>query len=150
MNCDRAKRLLSRYMDNELVDEQLLAQLEDHLHQCPGCTAELNTLTAMKRLIVQKQRISVKEGFLERITSSIGLDQAQLVRIKWLPEAGNLARKLIPVPALVAVVMFFLVFASINGLNPVDEYIFADLSTQEMGVLSGYIDSSDLLTQVVF
>jgi len=150
MDCIKVKRLLSSYIDNELVDEDLLVKIERHLNTCGGCKEELDTLTSVKNLMVKKERIEVKEDFLDSIKNNIKENQAQIIRIRWIPEAGSLARRLIPVPAVIAAVIFFLVFAQVNGLSPVDEYIYAGLSNEEMGVLSGYVDSTDLLTKMIF
>ncbi|MBN3039485.1 MAG: zf-HC2 domain-containing protein [Candidatus Omnitrophica bacterium] len=150
MNCYKAKRLLSRYIDNELKDESLRLKLHEHLKACEDCQREFHSLIAVKRLIAQKEKIKLTKDFLETLKLNIQNEQAQIIKIRWLPEAGNLARKLIPVPAIIAAFMFFMVVARLNGVNPVEEYLYADLSDEDIGILSGYVDSSELLTEVIF
>lgn len=40
MNCESIRELLGPYLDGELPDEQR-SQLEQHIQNCPGCTAEM-------------------------------------------------------------------------------------------------------------
>ena len=147
MNCSKVKRLLSRYIDKELLEQNVITQIEEHLKVCPDCKAELQSLVSTGALISQKERIAVGEDFLARLKDRLR-PQPQVVRLRWLPEAGDLARRLIPVPIVATMLMFALVFSRLNGLNPVDQYIVADLSNEEIGILGGYIDDSDLLNLV--
>lgn len=149
MNCGKVKRLLNRYVDKELIDQGLIAFVEGHLASCPDCKAQLQSLAATKTLISQKERITVGEDFLARLKDKLR-PKPQLARMRWVAEAGNLARRLIPVPAAVTVLMFALLFLRLNGVDPVEEYLFADLSNKEISILSGYVDNADLLTEVVF
>ena len=149
MKCNKVKVLLNRYIDKELAEQNLQGLIEEHLRSCPRCQAELKALAATKDLFAQKEKIAVGEDFLERIKERLE-EQPQIIRIKWLPEAGELARRLIPVPVITAVLIFALVFGRMNGANPVDEYIFEDLTNTEIGILSGEIDNSELLNEVLF
>ncbi len=150
MRCDKIKRFLSRYIDKELVDKKLKALIEKHLDICPHCQAEFNALVKVKGLIAEKGRITVGGEFLVGLKNRLE-PEAPVIRLRWLPEAGDLARRLIPVPVVIMILMLSLVFTRLNGaFSPVDEYIFSDLTNEEMGILSGYIGSSDLLTNVVF
>lgn len=149
MRCRKVKRALNRYIDKELVDKDVLGQIEEHLDICPRCKAQLNSLLSIKGFITQKERVTTEEGFLDRLKDNLR-EKASIIKIGWLPEAGKLARRLIPVPVAIMILMSTLIFAKVNGLSPVDEYIFGDLTNEEMGILSGYIDNSDLLTKTVF
>lgn len=147
MRCGKVNRLLNRYIDDEL-DKRLTDLIEQHLQVCPNCKQELNALESIKGVVRQKERVAAEEGLLERIKDRLQ-PAPQVIRIKWLPEAGNLARRLIPIPMAAMTIIFTLMLTRLNGVNPVDEYIFSDLTNEEVGILSGYIDNSDLLTRVV-
>lgn len=149
MRCDRVKRNLGRYIDKELVNKKAVALIEEHLHRCPRCRSELNSLISMKDLISQKERVTTEDDFLIRLKNKLK-PEAQITRLRWVAETGNLARRLIPVPVAAMMLMFALIFSRVDGLNPVDEYIFADLTNKEIGIISGYIDNSDLLTNMIF
>jgi len=47
MNCNKAKDLLLSYLDNELSPLETVS-IEDHLSNCPGCSAELEALAETK------------------------------------------------------------------------------------------------------
>ena len=146
MNCAQVKRFLNRYIDKEIEDKELIALVDEHIKNCPHCQTELDTMISMKNFITQKERISAEEDFLVNLKKKLE-GEAPIINIKWLPQAGELARRLIPVPVISMIVMFVLVFSQLNGLTSIDEYLYADLSNEELAVLGGYIDSSDLLTQ---
>ena len=149
MRCNRAKRFLNRYIDKETVNKEVISQIEGHLDKCHHCKAELSSLTSMKDLIAQKEKINVEENFLIRLKDKLR-KTSPIIKMRWLPEAGNLARRLIPVPLAAAVLICTLMFVKLNGINSFDDYIFSDLTNEEIGVLSEYIDSSDLLIDAVF
>jgi len=54
MNCRRAAKLLSPFIDHELAAERRAA-LESHLAQCPACRARLAALRAGDQLLGQAQ-----------------------------------------------------------------------------------------------
>ena len=145
MQCSKVKRLLNRYIDKEIEDRGLIAQVEEHLNMCAHCQAQLKTLASVKGLIAQKEKITAQGDFLARLKEKLE-PGAQIIRLRWLPQAGELARRLIPVPVVTMAIMFVLLLSRLNGLNPVEDYIYADLSNEEIGILSGYVDNSDLLS----
>ena len=149
MRCDRVKRNLGRYIDKELVNKRAITLIEEHLHRCPRCRSELNSLILMKGLISQKERLTAEDDFLIRLKSKLK-PETQIARIRWVVETGNLARRLIPVPVAITILIVALVFGRQNGISPVDDYIFGDLTNKEIGILSGYYESSDLLTNMIF
>lgn len=140
MRCLKVRRLLNRYVDKELDDKKVIALIEGHLNLCAHCQAQLDSLVSVKGLIGQKEQLTAPEDFLARVKGKLE-PEAQIIRIRWLPEAGELARRLIPAPVVIMLLMLSLIFARLNGANPIDEYIFADLNNEEIGILSGYIDN---------
>ena len=150
MNCVKVKRLISQYIDNELANQNLKTSVDEHIAHCASCQKEFKLLKLQKNLIAGKERLTVGDEFLARLEQKLPLDEAIAIRIKWLPEAGELARKLIPVPAVITLLLFSLVFRSFNGVNPVDEYIFSDLNNEEIGIVYGYLDNTDLLVNGMF
>jgi len=149
MNCAKIKYLLNRYIDKELTDQKLIAHVEEHIMGCSDCKKELNLLRATKNLIAKQEKITVGDEFFAMLQDKLPIE-TEATEVKWLPDAGELARKLIPVPAVVTMIIFSLIFVNLNGLNPVDEYIFSDLNAEEMSIVYGYTDNSDLLAIGVF
>ncbi|NQT00297.1 MAG: zf-HC2 domain-containing protein [Candidatus Omnitrophica bacterium] len=143
MQCPKVSRLLNRYIDSEL-DQQLKDSLERHLQTCLNCKAEFNSLVSVQTVIRQQERITAQPGLMERLKAKLS-PQAPVIKLRWLPEAGNLARRLIPVPAVAMIVLLLVMFANLNGVNPVDAYIFSDLSNEEIAILNGSVEVSDLL-----
>jgi predicted anti-sigma-YlaC factor YlaD len=136
-------------MDKELINKEAVTLIEEHLQRCSHCRSELNSLISIKDLISQKERITPKDDFLIRLKSRLRLE-GQIIRIRWIVEIGNLARRLIFVPATIMILIVVLVFGRQNGISPVDDYIFGDLSNEEIGILSGYYESYYLLTKMIF
>ena len=65
--------------------------------------------------------------------------------MQWVSQAGNLARRLIPVPIAITALIIALVFGETNGLGYLGEYIFEDLDYQEIAMLDENYDFSSWL-----
>lgn len=144
MRCGRISRLLSRYIDKEIEGPGLSAQVEQHLKRCARCQTDLNLLVATKDLWAQKARITAREDFLVRLKEKLP-PGAPVVELKWLPQAGELARRLIPVPVVTTALLLVLILLRPNGAGAINDYIFSDLGREEIAVLSGSVDHVDLL-----
>ncbi|MFC1699707.1 anti-sigma factor family protein [Candidatus Omnitrophota bacterium] len=148
MLCNKVNRLLNRYIDDEL-EQRLVDALRQHLDSCPGCQAELDRLKLLKGALQQKSALRAKDDFLDNLRAKLR-PETEAVEYKWVPRAQLLARRLIPVPVLTMLLMFLLVFSRMNGSNPIDTFILSNLSNQEIAVLGEYVDSEDLLTEIMF
>lgn len=148
MDCRKVKRLLNRYSDQELAGKDMLVLVETHLNECALCRKELAALTAVKGLLARKEKITVTEDFLSGLRNRLR-GEPQVIRVRWLPEAGDWARRLIPLPAVALSLLFVLLWTGLNGKSPVDEYIYAGLSNEELAIVNGYITNSDLLQSIM-
>lgn len=146
MRCTKIKRLISRYIDKELIDGKTMGLIEGHLKECTLCKAEQDFLIKIKGLISEKEKLSAGEDFLARLKESLN-PPAQAVELKWVVETGNLARRLIPVPVTITLLVMYLLFARYNGLNPIEDYIFADLNSREITIVSEDIEETNLLNE---
>ncbi|MFH1245022.1 MAG: zf-HC2 domain-containing protein [Candidatus Omnitrophota bacterium] len=150
MDCRKIRRLLNRYIDKEIAGREVTL-VEAHLKECVDCRRELAAIEAVQALMTQKGKIAVQGDFLSGLRDKLQA-QPQKIRVRWLPEAGDWSRRLIPLPLAVLSLLFVLLLAGLNGRNSassVDEYIYADLTNEELAVLTGYIDNSDLLQVVM-
>jgi anti-sigma factor RsiW len=50
MNCDRVRSLIDAYTTDEL-DLAATVDVEEHLHECPACAADLESLRALRRTV---------------------------------------------------------------------------------------------------
>lgn len=147
MRCNRVKRNLGRYLDQELVNKKAITLIEQHLQKCSRCRAELHSLTLIKNLFSQKERLTAKDDFLLRLKSRL---KPETQTPRWVIETGNLARRLIPVTATIMILVTALMLGRQPGVSPVNDYMFGGLSNEEMGILNGDIDNSALLTKMIF
>jgi anti-sigma factor RsiW len=66
MSCKRIRPHLSRYADAELSDREQ-GQVEQHIMQCPTCSAELDVYRALNQLLVAPEPIEASPYLLSRI-----------------------------------------------------------------------------------
>ncbi|MHC1695383.1 MAG: zf-HC2 domain-containing protein [Eubacteriales bacterium] len=126
-DCGYIRALLNEYIDGELRGEQLEA-LEGHIAACEGCRAELEELSAVKRLVAQSALPS--PGIASRVMEQINSGKVKMQKNRrfYVP-FGTLA-------ALAAVLVFMAVNRNIFG-------IFSDKTN--MDDLSGNQSVSDTL-----
>ncbi len=148
MRCAKAQRNLGRYLDKELINKKTLTLIENHLQSCSHCKAELNSLIFIKDLISQKEKLTAGDDFLLRLQSKLK-PETLTTRIRRVVETGTLARRLIPVPVAIMILVTALMLGRQNSINPLDDYMFGDLSNTELGILNGEQDNSDLLTKTI-
>lgn len=113
MRCPKVKRLLSRYSDGELKGCPASEAIEQHLKACSGCRAELGSMLSAKNLVSSQERIKLKDGFLGRLKDRLR-PQPEIVRLRWVLDAGDLARRIIPVPAFFIAVVMILLFGQLR------------------------------------
>lgn len=142
MRCTKIKRLINRYIDKELIDKETVALVEGHLKECPLCRAELGSLNKIKGFISEKEKLAAKADFLIRLKERLR-SATPAVELRWVIETGNLARRLIPVPVTIMLLVTCLLFVRYNGLNPIDDYIFADLNSREIAIVNEDIEETD-------
>ncbi len=149
MRCNRVKKNLGPYLDKELINKKAITLIERHLQRCSRCRAELHSLTLIKELLSQKERLTAKDDFLLRLKSRLK-PETQTPRIRWVLETGNLARRLIPVTATIMILVTALMLGRQPGVSPINNYMFGGLSNEEMGILNGDVSNSELLTKMIF
>ena len=139
MSCSKVRRLLSKYIDKEIKDQPTIDLIDAHLSQCPGCQQELDSLAAIKGLLWQKEHSPARPDFLRRLRQRLE-PKAPAAGIDWLAQFGELARRLIPVPAVVAALVIIMLAINFNNLNYVNEYLFRDLTPEDITMLSEEYD----------
>ncbi|MCD6134721.1 MAG: zf-HC2 domain-containing protein [Candidatus Omnitrophica bacterium] len=147
MNCRKVKRLLGRYLDKE-IEGRLLKLIESHLEKCAACRGELENLAAIKKMFSDKERVKVREGFLVRLKAKIEAgEETEKIREKEVETAGILARRLIPVP-LVIILLLLISLPLFYRRASIDSYIWGSLGGEEIGILSGALKAQDLLNEL--
>ncbi|GFO53589.1 hypothetical protein GMSM_05960 [Geomonas sp. Red276] len=72
MKCSEAVKYLSPYVDGELQAKDR-ARMENHLAQCPHCTAEFAQIRALSRMFAQAERfgapVALNAKVMEKIES---------------------------------------------------------------------------------
>lgn len=116
MRCRNVKKILNRYADKELNDADAVILIEEHLKSCPYCRAELDALISIKRLISLKERLKEDPCFLFRLEDKLK-PQTTEIKLQWVLDTGNFARRLILVPALLTILIMVMVFNSSASLK---------------------------------
>ncbi|MBM3249415.1 MAG: hypothetical protein FJZ09_01015 [Candidatus Omnitrophica bacterium] len=154
LNCKKVKKLLSRYLDGEM-DEATSRELKAHLEGCVSCARELSGLNAVKNALAAKERKALPEDYLVcRLKERLHSAEEVAPKWQWLPDMGNLSRRLIPVPvAVIAVSLAFLsaTLGEFDKVDIVDNYLFQDnLSRAELSILEESNVTLDSATRIVF
>ncbi len=100
-NCIKIKSLLSSYMDGESSPTDKAA-IEAHLFSCAGCRAELESLAKIDRALRRLDEADASPFFVSRVLSAARAATPATARFLWLP-----------VTAMVAMLLFMLVNASV-------------------------------------
>lgn len=66
MNCDRAKSLISLYIDNEL-DEKERSEFQEHINTCEACRNELNAISETVNLLKSIPEVELPSNFREEL-----------------------------------------------------------------------------------
>ncbi len=131
MRC-KYKKYISAYMDNELGSDRKNT-LEAHIEKCPVCKHALRAYQALSGAFKEHTEPGIDVTFRQRAMEAI--DKKELLGMSgWLRDIYPLSRRLIPVEAVVAVLLFILVIALGSGTTAsvtLDEALFADNLTQE-------------------
>ncbi|MFA5114946.1 MAG: zf-HC2 domain-containing protein [Candidatus Omnitrophota bacterium] len=131
-DCAKAKKFLSRYIDGQISDKESLF-VKAHLSHCLLCSKEYFGLLEVKQLMSAKERKSLPPDYLVfRLRQEISGQRQAQERPSWIAVAGDLSRRLIPVPA--AVVALSLVFMTFSlkqqaGRYSLDEHILSGSGT---------------------
>lgn len=70
MECDKAKELLSAYLDGEVTEKERHL-LEEHLASCKSCRQELEELRRIVGLVASLPKEAAPEGFAQRTVASL-------------------------------------------------------------------------------
>jgi len=70
LNCRQARDLMSAYLDAALAPS-LRQDFEEHLQECPACTAELGSLAAVVSLVRSLPDEPVPEGFHQSVMAAV-------------------------------------------------------------------------------
>ena len=135
MNCRKVKKILGGYLDKELTDKRIIGLTEEHLKKCAACKQELNSLILIKKLMLQKEGLSAREDFWARLKNRLETRPAPLT-VQWVSRSENLAKRLIPIPIAITILIMVLLFGKTNDLNYVNNYIFKDLNYEEISMLN--------------
>jgi anti-sigma factor RsiW len=70
MNCRHARKMISRYVDDELRPEEK-KDLDAHIRSCASCREELEETRVLNRLFASAQRFPAPYGFSTRVLASL-------------------------------------------------------------------------------
>ncbi len=128
MECDKAKELLSAYLDGEVTEKERHL-VEEHLDSCKSCRQELEELRRIVGLVASLPKEAAPEGFAQRTVASLpapGTGAPErlrkfLLRPRWAFASGALATA-----ALILIAMSLLYWPgpgvpSVPTLQPVAE-----------------------------
>ncbi len=145
--CYKIKRLLNRFVDNELSDEVSLNTIKEHLQDCPGCKKELDYLQMVKGLMSKKEKIAAGEDFLAKLKEKLK-PEPQIIKLRWVTDMGILSKKLIPASLVIMIFMMTLVFGRIDSIGTSSDDIFGALTNIDTDLVDVYFDSNNVLDMI--
>jgi hypothetical protein len=77
MNCEKARELISDYIDNELDAEQIHT-LEAHLFKCIDCAKEFNELASTVLLLLEVESVPVPASFDDKLRQALLNEKQQI------------------------------------------------------------------------
>lgn len=115
--------LLNRYADNELPrDERSL--IETHIQTCPVCAQEIKYIQLLKQHISQNKIESNSDVFWQTLKDRLQHEVAGGEQERLVIDLGTWARRLVPVPVVIAVVAIIFFYLMPAKQNVIDEYVF--------------------------
>ena len=105
MKCIEIRDLLSLYIDN-MLDEDQVREVEEHLSSCDACRKEYNELNSMLALIDQAEMIPVPDEFSFRLKKALKEEKQKMIDeglIKKQPAKKNQWRIITSIAAVFAV-----------------------------------------------
>jgi len=70
MNCSKAHKLISPYIDGELSEREV-SVLENHLKVCPNCWTEVEEMKGLHKLFVNTEKFEAPYGFHTRVMGNV-------------------------------------------------------------------------------
>ena len=130
MECTRARKILSEYIDGAL-DRQTAELLEVHLAECKDCGKEHSSLRALINEIGLMDPVEAPKDFLEKINERIDATSRfkGITRFILFP-----ARVKIPLELTALAVTSVLIFLVFNMVQPDNNAIYAPSGTDETDV----------------
>jgi hypothetical protein len=125
--------------------------IEKHILTCSHCKAELDALILIKNLIAQKDKVISNGAFFGKLKDRLR-ERPHLIKLKWITETGNLAKRLIPIPLLMIMVLIItLMFSRGNISNlPANNDVYRSLINAETSIWEENVDSSVILMKMIF
>jgi Putative zinc-finger len=111
LQCPKAKRLFSPYLDGAVTGTEMLA-LQDHLSECAACNAEYQSLRQTQRLLVSvgRPKVPADLGLKLRLAISREVAQARRPRFEGLMVRLENAMRAFMVPAAAGFVSALILF----------------------------------------
>ena len=110
MNCNECKNEMYQLTD-EHVDQQLKADLEAHIAECPECTDEFNEMKAVLNTLKPRTEIKAPAMLKQNIINELNKNNMKEGKIKRL---SPVIKRLLSVAAIVAAVLLIIPFISKN------------------------------------
>lgn len=70
MNCNKAKELISLYIDNKLSSKEI-TELKSHLEQCKQCKQDYNSFKNIKKILANTSKKQVSKDFTSFVMNKI-------------------------------------------------------------------------------
>ncbi len=128
MNCRRAKKEISRFLDRE-TPEELMRDFEEHLATCPACREETEELRSLLEIIEKPADVPAPARLYNLIRERLPDPERVRVLPWWKP---------VLVPALATAAFILTVFTSVHLISRV----IARPSAPQLQVTSATMDLS--------
>lgn len=90
MNCRKAQRLLSAYIDSELTGTEMI-YVRNHIYTCDNCNREYKSLLAVKRSLgVMSLKVPLSDNFAAMICSKTEIESLPKQRKNFIPSQINI------------------------------------------------------------
>lgn len=134
MNCDYV-RLLNRYADGALSGTEK-ETIKKHVHSCSRCALELKNIHILRENISQNKIENNPEFFWQTLKNRIEKETqiAQANKLVFL-DFGIWAKRLIPVPIIISLLIVVFLNTMPTYTNPIDEYLFNNQYSNDLELI---------------
>lgn len=152
MDCQKIKKLIPVYLDDEL-EPQESQQVKDHLYVCPDCRKEFEAFEGSWAMLGELDHIRPEPGFVGRFWTKLALEESWQKKVSTKLKESFSRKSLVPVLVTACIVM---IVGSVVVHNYVQvqktDQILASLSQDDIAMVENIelAENFDLIAEIDF
>lgn len=145
MNCRKFLKLLNRYCDRQDMKDEERKMVREHIKTCASCRKEYERVLSLKNILSSKEEVQASSNFVERVMGKLP-QESKVIKVEWERRMDSLARRLIPIPVAVALILAFFILRGYSQKTTLDDYYLSGFSEEEVEMLSGNYGLEELFS----